>query len=77
MKKRIIILSIFCAVTFFSLDNYTIYAKQPATLSSTVTSAIPYSINYEWRYKLIGSKLYRRLYDCTNQRWASDWELCP
>lgn len=30
---------------------------------------------YEWRYKVIGNKLYRRLFNATTQEWVGDWEL--
>lgn len=28
---------------------------------------------YEWRYKIINGKLYKRLYNITKHRWESDW----
>lgn len=30
--------------------------------------------NFEWRYKVIDGKLYRRLFNVTAQKWAGDWE---
>lgn len=31
---------------------------------------------YEWYYKVVDGKYYRRLYDLTNQKWVTDWILC-
>ena len=30
----------------------------------------------EWRYKVINGKLYKRLYDTTNEKWLTDWIPC-
>lgn len=32
------------------------------------------SDNFEWIYKVIDGKLYRRLFNVTAQKWAGDWE---
>ena len=32
--------------------------------------------NTEWRYKMIDGKLYKRLYDTTNEKWLTDWIPC-
>lgn len=32
------------------------------------------SDNFEWIYKVIDGKLYRRLFNVTVQEWAGDWE---
>lgn len=31
---------------------------------------------YQWYYKEVNGKTYRRLYDSTNQKWVTDWILC-
>lgn len=31
---------------------------------------------YQWYYKEVNGKTYRRLYDATNQKWVTDWILC-
>lgn len=77
MKKRAIILTVFCAGILFSAGNITAYAKQPFIQYSADVGIEPYSASYEWRYKDEDGKLYRRLYDKTNQRWVGGWELCP
>lgn len=77
MKKRARILTILCVGILFSARNTTVYAKQPLTQYAAAFDIAPYSINYEWRYKLENGKLYRRLYDLTNRCWVGGWELCP
>lgn len=32
---------------------------------------------YEWRYKVVNGKLYRRLFNLTKVEWVGDWELVP
>ncbi len=34
----------------------------------------PHSAIIEYRYKVEGTKLYRRLYNYTEQCWVGDWE---
>ena len=29
----------------------------------------------EWRYKVIGKKVYKRLFNVTKDRWETDWIL--
>ena len=29
-----------------------------------------------WYYKTINGKLYKRLYDCTHEKWLTDWLPC-
>lgn len=30
----------------------------------------------KWYYKTINGKLYKRLYDATNEKWLTDWIPC-
>lgn len=30
---------------------------------------------YEWRYKIVNGKMYKRLYNCTRNEWVGDWIL--
>lgn len=77
MKKRVMILIIFCAGILFSSRNNTVYAKQPTIQYVSAIDVMPYSADYEWIYKVENGKVYRRLYDNKNQCWVGDWELCP
>ncbi|MCM1088487.1 MAG: hypothetical protein NC419_10040 [Muribaculaceae bacterium] len=83
MKKLLFIATGLFTSILLSGGNITVYAQQPYTVSVTntistgINNAAPYSINYEWRYKIENGKFYRRLYDIRNQRWIGDWELVP
>ena len=41
--------------------------------ASAVTARKPIT---RWYYKTINGKLYRRLYDATNEKWLTDWIPC-
>ena len=38
-------------------------------------TAEPQSFIYEWRYKIVDGHIYKRLYNCTKERWEGDWIL--
>ena len=44
---------------------------------ATSENAITRSAIIEWRYKVVGGVLYRRLYNYTEQCWVGDWEVVP
>lgn len=54
-----------------SAQNVRIYGTGE---SSIVT---PQSTQYRWYYKIENGKKYRRLWDATNEKWLTDWILCP
>lgn len=63
-----------CITVTLPLDTHAASAASQTSIGSQIT---PYSDAYEWRYRLINGKLYRRLYNLTKAKWVGDWELCP
>lgn len=37
----------------------------------------PCATNFEWRYKIVNGKTYRRLYNTSTDTWVGKWELVP
>lgn len=77
MKALILSFAFLQTVLFGNMEADIPYARQPVIPYETITSAVPYSTNYEWIYAVIDGVLCRRLYDRTNQCWVGDWEPCP
>lgn len=80
LKKLIIQTASVFTLFFFILSN-PVYAENK-TLETSITESFseiqPHSDIIDWRYKTVGNKLYRRLYNFTKGEWAMDyWELCP
>lgn len=50
------------------------YAYSPLTDIKTV-SISPRSDIIEWRYKVENGKLYKRQYNCTQDKWIGSWQL--
>ena len=75
MKKKIIFLPLllFCFLIFFPLTTYAYNSR--LSMKPAYTFISQYSCDTEWRYKTENGKLYRRLYDLTNQRLLGSWEL--
>ncbi len=49
-------------------------ADQAALLTAPKPEvSVPYSDQYEWRFKTIDGVLYKRLYNITKQEWVGDW----
>ena len=40
----------------------------------TVTSEDPRADVFEWRYRTMGTSLFRRLYNVTTSEWVGNWE---
>ena len=73
MKQQILIitvLSVLCCINF----NLVSSASEANPTVIDYKEKERYDI-YEWRYKLINGKLYRRLYNLTASEWVGDWEL--
>lgn len=79
LKKLIIQSAAVFALSFFALSS-PVYAESeapavPATESSSEIQ--PRSDIIDWRYKTVGGRLYRRLYNYTKDEWAMEyWEEC-
>lgn len=81
MKKTIYALLI-CSTLAVALPSFSItsFAAPAAATEATadetasaVTARKPYT---KWYYKTINGKLYKRLYDATNEKWLTDWIPC-
>ncbi len=81
MKKTLYALLICSTLTValpaLSVSSFAAPAESIADTSVDTTSDVlarkPYT---EWRYKVINGKLYKRLYDATNEKWLTDWIPC-
>lgn len=76
-KKFIIILVMLCSVAFMNLWTVPVFASESLVESRISTEFQTSAATIGWRYKNENGKLYRRLYDYTNQKWIGEWELCP
>ncbi|TCL57615.1 hypothetical protein EDD76_108150 [Kineothrix alysoides] len=55
-----------------------IFTTVPVNAANNITyniKADERAYQYEWRYKFENGFVYRRLYNCTTQQWAGNWEL--
>ncbi len=82
IKKRLFVGFSVVATLFVLVApcNMVVYASDSITVENEEVSgenygAMPYSDIIEYRYKVIGTNLYRRLYNYTEQCWVGDWEL--
>ncbi len=81
LKGKISIGFITMAVAFMLMGSLGMvtYASEVSEVPETVNTeegVTPYSAIIEYRYKVIGSDVYRRLYNYTEQCWIGEWELC-
>ncbi len=56
-----------------------VYASENLAVESETNEdygIVPFSDIIEYRYKVIGADVYRRLYNYTEQCWIGEWELC-
>jgi len=68
---------ILCSVIFTHLWTVPVYAYEDLIAHSISVDVEAYAAVTGWRYKTVDGKLYKRLYDYTNQKWIGEWELCP
>lgn len=62
----------------FILFPCNIANAQKATYQTTKESSLVTRANkLVWKYKVIDGKLYRRLYDLTQNKWIGEWTLVP
>lgn len=89
--KSILVISIMIASLFninlankeYTLSNqnnmYDIVMLQQGETYNNLTSKKneiqPRADIYEWRYKMVNGKMYKRLYNCTKNVWVGDWIL--
>lgn len=76
-KKFVVIIGMLCSVAFLNLWTVPVFAYEDLVSNRMDTEFQVYSANIGWRYTNEGGRLYRRLYDYTNQKWIGEWELCP
>lgn len=78
MKKKMnikIFIMLFLFIFTILYPYETINAKQMTPNTSSEISSVTRTNNLVWKYKIINGKLYRRLYDQTQDKWIGDWEL--
>lgn len=81
IKKNLLtgLSAIALSVTLTCSYGMTAQASEPVAAVSVVAeeAAAPRSAIIDWRYKGVDGKLYKRLYNYTEQCWVGDWILCP
>ncbi|MBU5429362.1 hypothetical protein KQI22_04650 [Kineothrix sp. MSJ-39] len=80
MKKTLFALLI-CGTLTVSLPSLcvTSYAAPAVTGDTAVEAAsdvIARAPMTRWYYKTINGQIYKRLYDCTHEKWLTDWIKC-
>lgn len=80
LKKKILtaISGVSLAVTMAFSLNITAQASEAVVGEVTEASEEiqPRKAIIDWRFKIEDGKLYRRLYNYTEQCWVGDWILC-
>lgn len=76
-RKFVVIIGVLCSVAFLNLWTVPVFACEDLVSNRMDTEFQVNSANIGWRYKNEDGRLYRRQYDYTNQKWISEWELCP
>lgn len=80
LKKNIImgISGVVLAVMVVCSSSITTKACEVVAAESTTQNngVTPRSAIIEWRFKAENGKIYRRLYNYTEQCWVGDWILC-
>ena len=73
MKQSFLkILCLIIMLSFITIGNLPLTAK--AYNSTSTQSDIGLcSTNYEWRYKLINGKMYKRKYNSSTNKWIGKW----
>lgn len=71
MMKKIIVTLLLLSSLCCTLQIQTF--ATPATISENIESVTPLADIYEWRYKMINGKLYKRLYNRTQEKWVGPW----
>lgn len=83
LKKKILtaMTGISLAVMMAFSFNMTAHASEAVedeieTETETTEGIQPRQAIIDWRFKIEDGKLYRRLYNYTEQCWVGDWILC-
>lgn len=75
MKNKLLLtlVTFYCSLNLFSLQiNMRTYANpQVLLLQNMIVS--PLQIQYRWHYMQKNGKIYKRLYNETNQEWVGNW----
>ena len=75
MKKRLLMVAI---LSMLCISNFSIVTLAADAYPSAANSQIEERADaYEWRYKVVNGKLYRRFFNLTKAEWVGDWELVP
>lgn len=76
-KISVLSISLFISMNIFIVEatatNINRYVNQNNSQSSQV---VPFADVIGWRYKSENGKLYRRLYNYSQEKWIGEWELC-
>lgn len=75
MKKLTKVLNtIFICAILLGGTDLSACAQIPATDNSQ-SSVTPFADIIDWRYKVENNKMYKRLYNYTQQVWVGEWIL--
>ncbi len=71
--QGLIVSSLF--VTLLSIASFPCFAESYHTpVFQTNGQISPRVDDFEWRYESFNGRLYRRLYNKTQNKWIGDWE---
>ena len=77
MKRMIYICALSISICCVSLIDMSITSQAAPIMSTSVSKSDlkiqPRAEIFEWRYKVVDGKLYKRLYNCTRHKWAGEW----
>ena len=73
MKQSFLkILSLITILSFITIGNLPLTAKAYNSIPAEPDIEIC-STNYEWKYKLINGKMYKRKYNSSTNKWIGKW----
>lgn len=77
MKRMIYMCALSISIYCASLSDMSITCQVSPIKSTSVAKSDqriqPRAEIFEWRYKVVDGKLYKRLYNATRHKWAGEW----
>ena len=76
-KRRNLVISILAIISLITVFSPIAFAQNTVDVVEIedTTEIEPRDFILEWRYKVIGDHLYKRLFNRTTGQWETDWIL--
>lgn len=71
MKKVMMVVLLFCV----SCTSVSAYEMEVLDIEQSIYQVETRTDDYIWKYKIIGGKLYKRLYNTRTGKFVGDWIL--